>query len=134
MVELKIVSSSVTNEYINHTPVLSSYTLKNLTHCLWYLYPEDRICDRVISNNSVVLKETTFTISDSTETVSPGESEILRIVSPSTMEIWFGLVVSVYLSSLPVAHLRRLVFTRDSARIQDETTESSAWFFNVLGL
>ena len=43
----------------------------------------------------------------------------------------------VYLSSLPVAHLsdaprRRLVVTGDSARIQDETTESSAWFFNVL--
>ena len=43
------------------------------------------------------------------------------------------------LSSLPVAHLsdaprRRLVVTGDSARIQDETTESSAWFFNVLGV
>ena len=48
-----------------------------------------------------------------------------------------GLVISVYLSSLPVAHLsdaprRRLVVTGDSARIQDETTESSARFFNVL--
>ena len=45
----------------------------------------------------------------------------------------------VYLSSLPVAHLsdgprRRLVVTGDSARIQDETTENSAWFFNVLGV
>ena len=44
-----------------------------------------------------------------------------------------------YLSSQPVAHLsdaprRRLVVTGDSARIQDETTESSAWFFNVLGV
>ena len=43
------------------------------------------------------------------------------------------------LSSLPVAHLsdalrRRLVVTGDSARIQYETTESSAWFFNVLGV
>ena len=51
----------------------------------------------------------------------------------------FGLVISVYLSSLPVAHLsdaprRRLVVTGDSARIQDETTENSAWFFNVLGV
>ena len=50
-----------------------------------------------------------------------------------------SLVFSVYLSSLPVAHLsdaprRRLVVTGDSARIQDETTESSAWFFNVLGV
>ena len=49
------------------------------------------------------------------------------------------LVISVYLSSLPVAHLsdaprRRLVVTGDSARIQVETTENSAWFFNVLGV
>ena len=28
----------------------------------------------------------------------------------------------------------QLVVTADSARIQDETTESSAWFFNVLGV
>ena len=46
------------------------------------------------------------------------------------------LVISVYLSSLRVAHLsdaprRRLVVTGDSARIQDETFESSAWFFKV---
>ena len=45
----------------------------------------------------------------------------------------------IYLSSLPVAHLsdaprRRLVVTGDSARIQDETTENSGWFFNVLGV
>ena len=50
-----------------------------------------------------------------------------------------GLIIFVYLSSLPVAHLsdaprRRLVVTGDSARIQDETTENSAWFFSVLGL
>ena len=49
------------------------------------------------------------------------------------------LVISVYLSSLPVAHLsaspkRRLVVTGDSARIQDETTENSTWFFNLLGV
>ena len=48
-------------------------------------------------------------------------------------------IISVYLSSLPVAHLsdaprRRLVVTGDSARIQDETTENSVWFFNVLGV
>ena len=41
------------------------------------------------------------------------------------------LVISLYLSSLPIAYLsdaprRRLVVTRDSARIQNETTESSA--------
>ena len=50
----------------------------------------------------------------------------------------YSLVISVYLSSLPVAYLShaprgRLVVTGDSARIQDETTESFAWFFNVLG-
>ena len=51
------------------------------------------------------------------------------------------LVISVYLLSLPVAvvHLsdaprRRLVVTGESARIQDETTESFAWFFNVHGV
>ena len=49
------------------------------------------------------------------------------------------LVIFVYLSPLPVAHLsdaprRRLVVTGDSARTQDETTENSAWFFKVLGV
>ena len=49
------------------------------------------------------------------------------------------LVIFVYLSSLPVAHLsdaprRRLIVTGGSARIQDEATERSAWFFNVLGV
>ena len=49
------------------------------------------------------------------------------------------LVISVYLSWLLVAHLseaprRRLVVTVDSARIQEETTDDSAWFYNVLGV
>ena len=49
------------------------------------------------------------------------------------------LVISVYLLSLPVAYLSNAPRTRlfvmgDSARIQDETTENSAWFFNVLGV
>ena len=48
-------------------------------------------------------------------------------------------VINIYLLSLPVAHLsdppkRRLVLTGDRVRIQDETTESSNWFFNVLGV
>ena len=48
------------------------------------------------------------------------------------------MAISHYLSFLPVAHpsdthKRRLVVTGDSARIQDETNESSAWFYNVLG-
>ena len=51
----------------------------------------------------------------------------------------FDLIIFVYLSSLPVAHLsdtprRRLAVMGDSARIQDETTENSVWFFNVLGV
>ena len=42
------------------------------------------------------------------------------------------MFISVYLSLLLVAHLsnaprRRLVVTGDSSRIQDKTTESSAW-------
>ena len=50
-----------------------------------------------------------------------------------------SLVIFVYLSSLPVAYLsdapeRRLVVTEDRAKIQDETTENSAWFFNVVGV
>ena len=53
--------------------------------------------------------------------------------------VWSVLIILVYLSSLPVAHLsgaprRRLVVTGDSARIQDETTVNYAWFFNVLGV
>ena len=44
-----------------------------------------------------------------------------------------------FLSSLPLFHLsdvpgRRLVVTGDIARIQQETTLSSAWFFSVLGV
>ena len=51
---------------------------------------------------------------------------------------WLAISVYLHVSSLPVAHLsdaprRRLVDTGDIARIQDETTENSAWFFNVLG-
>ena len=53
--------------------------------------------------------------------------------------VLISLVISVYLSSLPVAHLsdapsRRLIVTGDSAMIQDETTENSVLFFNVLGV
>ena len=55
------------------------------------------------------------------------------------MTLKFDFVISVYSSSLWVAHLsdapkRMLVVNGDSARIQDETTESSARFFNVLDL
>ena len=46
-------------------------------------YPEDRICNRI----SVVLRETTLTISDSIETGSPVETEIVRVISLRTTEI-----------------------------------------------
>ena len=59
-----------------------------------------------------------------------------RIIKISRFFFYFGYFF-VYLSSLPVAHLtdaprRWLVVTGDSARIQDETTENSAWFFDLL--
>ena len=52
-------------------------------------YPdsEDRIFNRVITDISVVLKETTLTISDSIETGSPVETKIVRVVSLKTTEI-----------------------------------------------
>ena len=52
---------------------------------LRYLDTED--LNRVISDTPVVPRETTLTYSDSTETGSPVESEIVRVVSVSTMEI-----------------------------------------------
>ena len=54
---------------------------------LRYLDPEDRMSNRVISDISVVLRETTLTVSDSIETSFPVKSEIVRVVSPSTTEI-----------------------------------------------
>ena len=65
--------------------------------------------------------------------------DFMSICSGNTTFNGLGFVISVYLSSLPVAHLsdalrRRLVITGDNARIQDETTGSTAWFFNVLGV
>ena len=54
---------------------------------LRYSYPEDRIFNRVISDISVVQRETTLTTSDSIEASSPVKSEIVRVVSFNTMEI-----------------------------------------------
>ena len=57
---------------------------------LRYSDPKDRIFNRfnrVILNISVVLGETTLTISDSIETGSPVESEIVKTVSLRTTEI-----------------------------------------------
>ena len=54
---------------------------------LRYSNPEDQIFNRVISDISAVLRETTLTISDYIETGSPVESEIVRLFSRSTVEI-----------------------------------------------
>ena len=48
---------------------------------------EGRILNRVIVDISNVLWETSLTVSDSIETGSPVESEIVRVVSLSTTEI-----------------------------------------------
>ena len=50
-----------------------------------YLFPEN--FNRVISDIYVKLRETTLTISDFTETGSPVEFNIVRVVSLSTTEI-----------------------------------------------
>ena len=52
-----------------------------------YSDPEDRIFNRVISDISVVPRETTLTISYSIKTGSPVKSEIVRKVSLCTAEI-----------------------------------------------
>ena len=58
-------------------------------------------------------------------------------------DFFFFFVISVFFfffnRRYRIAHLsdaprKRLVVTGDSARIQDVTIESSAWFFNVLGV
>ena len=72
--------------------------------------------------------------------VSVAELKVqVEVQSSAYCFLLVGLVISVYLSSLPVAHLsdaprRWLVVTGDSARIQDETTENSTCFFNVLSV
>ena len=56
---------------------------------LWYIQsdPENRMFNCVITEIYVVRRETTRTISDSTETCSPVESEIVRVVSLSATEV-----------------------------------------------
>ena len=51
------------------------------------LDPEDQIFNRVLSDISVPLRQTTLNTSDSMETDSPFETEKVRVVSLSTMEI-----------------------------------------------
>ena len=52
-----------------------------------YWNPAGRVFNRNFSDISVVLRETTLTISDSIETGSPVEPKMVRIVSIGTMEI-----------------------------------------------
>ena len=49
--------------------------------------PEDRIFNRVMSDISVVLREVTLTTLDSIGTISPVESEKVRLVSLGTTKI-----------------------------------------------
>ena len=96
---------------------------KRISFSLWKL-----IVDSVLSNESLYCDLSLC--------------EVLRLNYPKIcfyLKSVGWLLNSVHLSSLPAAHLsdacrRRLVVTRDSARIQDETAESSVWFFNVLGV
>ena len=61
--------------------------LKMAETTLRYPDPDDIIFNRVISDISVVVRENTITISDSIEIGSPGESEMVRMLSRSTTEI-----------------------------------------------
>ena len=54
---------------------------------LRYPDPEGRIFNCVISDISIVLRETTLIILDSIETSSPFEMKIMWVVSLGTMEI-----------------------------------------------
>ena len=61
-------------------PLISCFEIK-------VSYPSDRILYSTISDISVVVRETTFTISDSIEIASPVEYEIARVISLCTTEI-----------------------------------------------
>ena len=60
--------------------------LNNVENFFKVSYPDDRLFNLVISDSSVVLRETTRTISDSIETGSPVKSEIVRVVSLNSVE------------------------------------------------
>ena len=61
----------------------------------------------------------------------------LILCTENTKVGWLVISVIYRLYRLPIRATpprRRLVVTGDSAGIQDETTENSAWFFKVLGV
>ena len=67
---------------------MSKVYLPSYFNCmLRYPDAEDRIFNRVVSIISVVRRETTFTVLDSIETVSPVESEIVRVAFLSISEL-----------------------------------------------
>ena len=58
------------------------------------------------------------------------------IYKSTTMVIgWlFSFIYRRYLLPIWATPWKTLVVSGDSARIQDETTDNSAWFFDVLGV
>ena len=63
------------------------YRFNHCTSALKYPEPEDRIFNRFLSDISVLIKKITLSISDSIETGSPVESEIVRVFFLSTTGI-----------------------------------------------
>ena len=60
---------------------------QSMGHIFKVPHPDDLNFNRVISDISVVLRETTLTISDFIETDSPVETEIVVVIYLSTTEI-----------------------------------------------
>ena len=85
--EQPILDSSKLEESADDNFKFDENGRRQIKCCLRYSYPEDRIFNRVISDISIVVRETTLTISDSPKTVSPIKSEIVRVVSLSTKKI-----------------------------------------------
>ena len=75
---------------------------------LRYSNPGDRIFNRVISDISVVQRETTLITSDSFDTGSLVESEIGRMVSHSTTEIKALKTLVWHLSREPMKEISSL--------------------------
>ena len=59
-----------------------SYNTKKYLRFFKVFRQDNKIFNRVISDIAVVLREITLTVSESIETGSPVESEIVRVVSP----------------------------------------------------
>ena len=87
LIKLK-VNSIIEKKKIKSTKTFVNFLhIKGLFTVVLQLYVEDRIFNRVVSIISVVRRETTFTALDSIETVSPVESEIVRVAFLSISEL-----------------------------------------------